>query len=68
MSKEKIEAFVSYVKTLRGDEKGEAQNYCERLFQAYGHEGLAESGVVLEERVKVFKSGHVLKNKKKSLT
>ena len=32
MSKEKIQAFVDYVKTLKGDEKGEAQNYCERLF------------------------------------
>lgn len=56
MSKEKIQAFIDYVKTLKGDEKGEAQNYCERLFQAYGHEGLSESNVVLEKRVKSGKS------------
>ncbi len=52
MSKEKIQAFVDYVETLKGDEKGEAQNYCERLFQAFEHKGLSESGIELEKRVK----------------
>ena len=32
-------AFVAYVRTLRGDEKGEAQVFCDRLFRAFGHEG-----------------------------
>ena len=52
MSKEKIQAFVDYVKALKGDEKGEAQNYCERLFQAFEHKGLSESKIELEKRVK----------------
>ncbi len=46
-------AFVAYVRTLRGDEKGEAQVFCDRLFRAFGHEGYKEAGAVLEERVKL---------------
>jgi len=36
---------------LRGDEKGEAQVFLERLFRALGHEGVFEAGATLEERV-----------------
>ena len=36
---------------LRGDEKGEAQIFLERLFRAFGHEGLREAGATLEDRV-----------------
>ena len=36
---------------LTGDEKGEAQVFCERLFQAFGHAGVREVGAVLEARV-----------------
>ena len=43
-------AFVAYVGTLEGDEKGEAQVFCDRLFRAFGHEGYKEAGAVLEER------------------
>ncbi len=50
--KEKIEQFVKYVATLDGDEKGEAQVFCDRLFQAFGHEGYKEAGATLEFRVK----------------
>jgi SAM-dependent methyltransferase len=46
-------AFVAYVRTLRGDEKGEAQVFCDRLFRAFGHEGYKEAGATLEERVKL---------------
>ncbi|MBK9261263.1 MAG: class I SAM-dependent DNA methyltransferase [Polyangiaceae bacterium] len=46
-------AFVSYVRTLKGDEKGEAQVFCDRLFRAFGHEGYKEAGATLEERVKL---------------
>jgi hypothetical protein len=49
---EQLETFVSYVRTLRGDEKGEAQVFCDRLFQAFGHAGYKEAGAVLEERVR----------------
>lgn len=35
----------------RGDEKGEAQVFLDRLFKALGHEGLFEGLATLEERV-----------------
>lgn len=47
-----IKAFVDYVRTLTGDEKGEAQVFCDRLFQAFGHAGYKEAGAELEFRVK----------------
>lgn len=37
---------------LRGDEKGEAQIFLDRLFRALGHTGLREAGATLEERIK----------------
>ena len=43
--------FVAYAATLKGDEKGEAQVFCDRLFRAFGHEGYKEAGATLEERV-----------------
>lgn len=46
--------FVSYVGTLDGDEKGEAQVYCNRLFLAFGWPGYKEAGARLESRVSVF--------------
>jgi hypothetical protein len=48
----RITEFVKYVRThLSGDEKGEAQIFCERLFQAFGHKGIKEAGGSLEFRV-----------------
>lgn len=49
---DQINAFVAYAKTLDGDEKGEAQVFCDRLFQAFGHKGYKEAGATLEFRVK----------------
>ena len=49
----KIGRFVDYSATLEGREKAEAQVFCDRLFQAFGHEGYKEAGAVLEDRVKV---------------
>lgn len=49
---ERLTKFVSYVKILQGDEKGEAQVFCDRLFQAFGHQGYKEAGATLEYRVK----------------
>jgi hypothetical protein len=51
-TRNKIIAFVDYSKTLVGDEKGEAQVFCDRLFRAFGHEGYKEAGATLEFRVK----------------
>lgn len=44
--------FIHYARTLQGDEKGEAQVFCDRLFRAFGHAGYKEAGATLEERVK----------------
>ncbi|MFY3742472.1 DNA methyltransferase [Anaeromyxobacter sp. Red801] len=60
-----LQEFVGWVKAnLRGDEKSEAQLFLERLFQAFGHKGVAEAGAHFEERVK----GTVKGKKKKSTT
>jgi hypothetical protein len=47
-----IERFVAYARTLDGDEKGESQVFCDRLFQAFGHAGYKEAGATLEYRVR----------------
>ncbi|RPG28018.1 MAG: class I SAM-dependent DNA methyltransferase [Muricauda sp. TMED12] len=49
---ENIINFVKYATLLEGDEKGEAQVFCDRLFQAFGHDGYKEAGATLEFRVK----------------
>ena len=48
----KIEKFVEYAGLLKGDEIGEAQVFCDRLFQAFGHKGYKEAGATLEARIK----------------
>lgn len=53
MSKEDIEDFVSFVKNnLTGDERGQAQTFCDHLFRAYGHKGVFEAKGNMEARVK----------------
>ena len=47
---EHLQRFVDYAQKLKGDEKGEAQVFCDRLFQAFGHEGYKEAGATLEDR------------------
>jgi hypothetical protein len=49
---ENINEFVKYARTLKGDEKGEAQVFCDRLFKAFGHTGYKEAGATLEFRIK----------------
>ena len=49
---ENINEFVAYASLLKGDEKGEAQVFCDRLFKAFGHKGYKEAGATLEERIK----------------
>jgi len=56
--KDRIDTFLKYVNLLDGDEKGEAQVFCDRLFQAFGHDGYKEAGATLEFRVKSKKSTH----------
>lgn len=50
--RENIQKLVEYTATLDGDEKGEAQVFCDRFFQAFGHGGYKEAGATLEFRVK----------------
>ncbi len=47
---ERLQKFVEYAQKLKGDEKGEAQVFCDRLFQALGHDGYKEAGATLEDR------------------
>jgi len=35
----RLKTFVEYAGLLKGDEKGESQVFCDRLFQAFGHQG-----------------------------
>jgi hypothetical protein len=49
----KLEEFVSWFKKhITGDEKGEAQIFLDRLFQAFGQPGLLEVGGKPEFRIK----------------
>ncbi len=51
--KQQLADFVAWVaKHIRGDEKGEAQIFLDRLFAAFGRKGVKEAGAVLEQRVK----------------
>lgn len=52
-TEKQIKEFVRYVGTLDGDEKGEAQVFCDRLFQAFGWPGYKEAGARLESRVPI---------------
>ena len=46
---ENLQNFVTYAQSLEGDERGEAQVFCERLFRAFGHEGLSEAEATFGE-------------------
>lgn len=50
--RQRLYEFVKFTKRLKGDEKGEAQVFCDRLFQAFGHKGVIEAGGELEARVR----------------
>ncbi len=49
---ESLNDFLQYAALLKGDEKGEAQVFCDRLFKAFGHKGYKEAGAELEFRIK----------------
>lgn len=58
MRRQAIEEFVSFVKTSLsgGDERGQAQIFCDRLFRAYGLKGIFEANGELEARIKESKT------------
>lgn len=47
-----LEAFVTFCKGLRGDEKSESQTFLDRFFRAFGHAGAIEAGAEFEDRLK----------------
>ncbi len=51
-STDRMKAFVKFAREhIKGDEKGEAQIFCDRLFQAFGYGGIMEAGGTLEFRI-----------------
>src|SRR3954470_3051025 len=51
--RERLDGFVAWWReNIHGDEKGQAQVFLDRLFQALGHEGVFEAGATLEDRIK----------------
>jgi hypothetical protein len=48
----RLAKFVDYAAACKGDEKGEAQVFLDRLFQGFGHAGYKEAGATLEFRLK----------------
>ena len=49
----KLGEFTNFVAAhIKGDEKGEAQVFLDRLFRAFGHPGAKEAGATFEERIK----------------
>jgi hypothetical protein len=56
--KRRLGEFVAWAdEHVRGDEKGEAQIFLDRLFQAFGQGGVKEAGAQLEMRVKNDRGG-----------
>ena len=50
--KPRLAEFAAYaLSSLKGDEKGEAQLFLDRFFQALGHIGVKEAGATLEFRI-----------------
>jgi len=56
---ESLQQFVNYCQQyITGDEKGQAQIFLDRLFQAFGYEGALQAGATFEQRIeKAGKSG-----------
>ena len=52
-----LQGFVDFTKRLKGDEKGEAQLFCDRFFRAFGHGGIIEAQGTLEARIKFSDTG-----------
>ncbi len=51
-TRDSLRAFADFLGGLKGDEKGEAVLYVDRLMRAFGHEGSVEAGGTHELRIK----------------
>ena len=49
--KPRLTEFAAYARSVKGDEKGEAQLFLDRFFRALGHVGIKEAGATLEFRI-----------------
>lgn len=49
--RDRLQEFVGFASGLRGDEKGEAQIFLDRLFKAFGQPGAIEAGAEYETRM-----------------
>ena len=50
---ERLAEFVGWAKQhITGDEKGQAQIFLDRLFQAFGHPGVLDVGGKVEFRIR----------------
>ena len=58
---ESLQRFVNYCQQyITGDEKGQAQIFLDRFFQAFGYEGALQAGATFEQRIaKAGKSGNM---------
>ena len=58
---ESLQKFVNYCQQyITGDEKGQAQIFLDRFFQAFGYEGALQAGATFEQRIeKAGKSGNM---------
>jgi N-6 DNA Methylase len=61
MRPELLQKFVNYCQDyITGDEKGQAQIFLDRFFQAFGHEGALQAGATFEQRIeKSSKTGNM---------
>ncbi|MBA2585577.1 MAG: class I SAM-dependent DNA methyltransferase, partial [Chthoniobacterales bacterium] len=49
--RERLAEFTRFARTLKGDEKSEAQSFLDHFFRALGHAGVIEAGATFEFRV-----------------
>src|SRR5258706_11398096 len=49
--KSSLAAFVTFARSLKGDEKSEAQLFLDHFFRALGHGGVQEAGATQEFRI-----------------
>lgn len=47
-----VEEFITFAKSLKGDEKGEAQTFLNHFFQVFGYEDVVTAGGSFESRIK----------------
>lgn len=50
--KNPLAEFAVFARSLKGDEKSEAQAFLERFFRALGHDGVIEAGATFEFRIR----------------